>query len=217
MRRQIIVIGVGRFGSAVAIELERLGHEVLAIDRSSQAIEAVADYVTHAVTADVTDQETLRELGAQDFDAAVVAIGTDERSSIMATVLLKKLGVKFVLAKAQNALHGDILSMVGADRVVYPERETGIRVAHSLTMPLAKDYFDVGPGYGLAKVLVDSRLAGKTLEELDLRGRFGVTPLFLRRGDHVTMNPHREERLRLGDELTIAGRDEQLEQVLQMS
>ncbi len=216
MGRQIIVIGVGRFGSAVAMELERLGHEVLAIDRSSRAIEAVADYVTHAVTADVTDQETLRELGAQDFDAAVVAIGTDERSSIMATVLLKKLGVKFVLAKAQNALHGDILSMVGADRVVYPERETGIRVAHSLTMPLAKDYFDVGPGYGLAKVFVDSRLAGKTLEELDLRGRFGVTPLFLRRGEQVIMNPHREERLRLGDELTVAGRDEQLEQLLQM-
>ena len=216
MGRQIIVIGVGRFGSAVAMELERLGHEVLAIDRSSRAIEAVADYVTHAVTADVTDQETLRELGAQDFDAAVVAIGTDERSSIMATVLLKKLGVKFVLAKAQNALHGDILSMVGADRVVYPERETGIRVAHSLTMPLAKDYFDVGPGYGLAKVFVDSRLVGKTLEELDLRGRFGVTPLFLRRGEQVIMNPHREERLRLGDELTVAGRDEQLEQLLQM-
>ncbi|MCM8749302.1 TrkA family potassium uptake protein [Thermomicrobiaceae bacterium CFH 74404] len=216
MGRQIIVIGVGRFGSAVAMELERLGHEVLAIDRSSRAIEAVADYVTHAVTADVTDLETLRELGAQDFDAAVVAIGTDERSSIMATVLLKKLGVKFVLAKAQNALHGDILSMVGADRVVYPERETGIRVAHSLTMPLAKDYFDVGPGYGLAKVFVDSRLVGKTLEELDLRGRFGVTPLFLRRGEQVIMNPHREERLRLGDELTVAGRDEQLEQLLQM-
>jgi trk system potassium uptake protein TrkA len=214
MRKQFMVLGVGRFGSAVAIELERLGHEVLAIDRSERAIEAVADYVTHAVTADVTDLEVLRTLGAQDFDAAVVAIGADERSSIMATVLLKKLGVRFVLAKAQNQLHGDILTMVGADRVIYPERETGIRVAHSLTMPLAKDYFDVGPGYGLAKVVVDQRMAGKTLAELDLRERYGVTPLFLRRGDRVIMNPHREERVQVGDELTIAGRDEQLQQVL---
>jgi trk system potassium uptake protein len=211
--RQIMVLGTGRFGSAIARELERLGNEVLAMDRDPRAVEAIADDVTHALTADVSDQEVLRDLGPQDFDAAVVAIGTDERSSILATLILKRLGVRQVLSKAQNQLHGEILSMVGADRVVFPERETGTRVAHSLLMPFAVvDYFDVGPGYGLAKLRSES-MVGKTLEELDLRGRYGVTPLFLRRRDKVLMNPHREERLEEGDELTVAGRDEQLEKL----
>lgn len=213
MARQIMVLGTGRFGSAIARELERIGNEVLAMDRDSRAVEAIADHVTHAMTADVTDQEILKGLGPEDFDAAVVAIGTDERSSIMATLILKRLGVRQVLSKAQNELHGEILSMVGADRVVYPERETGARVAHSLLMPLVvTDYFDVGPGYGLAKLRA-AKMAGKTLEELDLRGSFGVTPLFLRRRDKVLMNPHREERLQEGDELTVAGRDDQLEKL----
>jgi trk system potassium uptake protein len=211
--RQIMVLGTGRFGSAIARELERLGNEVLAMDRDPRAVESIADDVTHAIAADVTDQEVLRGFGPHDFDAAVVAIGTDERSSILATVMLKRLGVRLVLSKAQNQLHGEILEMVGADRVVYPERETGTRVAHSLLMPLVvADYFDVGPGYGLAKLRSDS-IAGKTLEQLDLRGRYGVTPLFLRRGDKVLMNPHREERLEAGDEITVAGRDEQLEKI----
>jgi trk system potassium uptake protein len=211
--RQIMVLGTGRFGSAIARELERLGNEVLAMDRDPRSIEAIADHVTHALTADVTDLEILKGFGPQDFDAAVVAIGTDERSSIMATLILKRLGVGLVLSKAQNQLHGEILEMVGADRVVYPERETGTRVAHSLLMPLVvTDYFDVGPGYGLAKLRA-SKMAGKTLQELDLRASFGVTPLFLRRKDKVLMNPHREERLEEGDELTVAGRDDQLEKL----
>jgi trk system potassium uptake protein len=211
--RQIMVLGTGRFGSAIARELERLGNEVLAMDRDPRATEAIADHVTHALTADVTDQEVLRGFGPHEFDAAVVAIGTDERSSIMATLILKRLGVRHVLSKAQNELHGEILRMVGADRVVFPERETGTRVAHSLLMPLVvTDYFDVGPGYGLAKLRA-AKMAGKTLEELDLRGSYGVTPLFLRRGDKVLMNPHREERLEEGDELTVAGRDDQLEKL----
>jgi trk system potassium uptake protein len=211
--RQIMVLGTGRFGSAIARELERLGNEVLAMDRDPRSVEAIADHVTHAMTADVTDLEILKGLGPDDFDAAVVAIGTDERSSIMATLILKRLGVRLVLSKAQNQLHGEILEMVGADRVVYPERETGTRVAHSLLMPLVvSDYFDVGPGYGLAKLRA-TKMAGKTLQELDLRGTFGVTPLFLRRKDKVLMNPHREERLEEGDELTVAGRDDQLEKL----
>lgn len=213
MARQIMVVGVGRFGSAVARELEQLGHEVLAVDRDPRAIAAIADDVTQAIVADAVDQDVLTELGAPEFDAAVVAIGTDERSSILATTLLNRLGVKLVVAKAQNKLHGEILQMVGADRVIYPETETGTRVAHSLTMPLSvSDYFDVGPGYGLAKLSVAS-FAGKTLDDLELRTRYGVTPLFLRRGDKVIVNPHGSERLTAKDELTVAGKDEQLEKL----
>lgn len=210
-----MVVGVGRFGSAVARELERLGNEVLAVDRDSRAIEDIADDVTSAVSADVTVPETLQELGAADFDAAVVAIGADERSSILATVVLKRLGVRRIVAKAQNPLHGEILSMIGADRVILPESEAGTRVAHTLAMPmLVKEYFDVGPGYGLAKLDM-SAFAGKTLAELELRARYGVTPLFLRRKERVLVNPHETERIEPGDELTVAGRDELLEKLFQ--
>ena len=210
MARQVLILGAGRFGSAVATELERLGHEVLAVDSDTDVIEAIADEVTQAIVADVTDVDTLRRLGAADFDVAVVAIGTDERASILSTVLLKRLGVRYVLSKAHDPLHGDILRMVGADRVVFPELETGRRVAHSLTMPHAVvDYFDVGPGYGLAKVSCKS-CAGKTIEELNLRRRYGVTPLFLHRDDKVMVNPHPSERLQATDELVVAGLDEQL-------
>lgn len=213
MARQVMVVGAGRFGSAVARELERLGTEVLAVDREPRSIEALAEDVTAAVVADVTTEDALRELGAAEFDAAVVAIGADERASILATVLLKKLGVKTVVAKAHDRLHGEILGMVGADRVIYPESEAGTRLAHSLSMPLAVlEYFDVGPGYGLAKVRTDA-FAGKTLDELDLRGRYGVTPLFLHRKERVLVNPHDSERLEPGDILIVAGKDERLEKL----
>lgn len=212
MAQQVIVLGLGRFGGAVARELERLGHEVLAVDSHSRAVEEIAPFVTEAICADATDQDTLRDLGAQDFDAAVVGMSTDERASILITVLLKRVGVRFVLAKAHNTLHGDILNMVGADRVVFPELETGTRVAHSFSMPMVVDYFQVAPGYGLEKITTVT-LAGRTLRELDLRGRYGVTPVFLRRGDKVTVNPHIDERLEEGDELTVAGPDDRLERL----
>lgn len=212
MPKQVMVLGLGRFGSAVAEELERLGHEVLAVDTNSRAVERVAEHVTQAVVADCTEYEALEELGARDFDAAVVAVSSDERASILMTVLLKRLGVRFVLSKAHNALHGDILNMVGADRVVYPEEETGRRVAHSFSMAMVVDYFQVAPGYGIEKLSVDA-LAGKTLRDLDLRGRYGVTPLILRRGTKVIVNPHADERLQQHDELTIAGPDERLEKL----
>ena len=212
MPQQVIVLGLGRFGSAAALELERLGHEVLAVDMDIRAVDEIADHVTQAVRADATDPEALQELGAQDFDAAIVGTSSDQRASIFMTVLLKRMGVRFVLAKAQDALHGDILKMVGADRVVYPERETGTRVAHSFSMSMVVDYFEVAPGYGMEK-LTTIAFAGKTLQDLDLRGRYGVTPIFLRRGDKVTVNPHPHERLEAGDELTIAGPDERLEKL----
>ncbi len=118
----------------------------------ARAVGEISDHVTQAVRADATDPETLRGLGAQDFDAAIVGMSSDERASILITLLLKRIGVGFVLSKAQNALHGDILEMVGADHVVYPEHETGTRVAHSFSMSMVVDYFEVAPGYGLEKL-----------------------------------------------------------------
>jgi trk system potassium uptake protein TrkA len=201
---------MGRFGTAVAYELTRLGHEVLAVDRSEQVVRDVADQVTHAAQADITDLEALRDLGVGDFDTAVVAVASSLEASILATVMLKQLGVPRILAKAGTEIHGSILQQVGATRVIYPERETGTRLAHSFTAPGVQDYLDVAPGYGIARVSVPQAWARKSLGDLDLGKTCGVTVLALQRGQSVTLNPHRSEVLRLGDQLIVAGLDEDL-------
>lgn len=210
-KRQVAVLGLGRFGMAVARELTRLGHEVLAVDFNPRVVQDAADEVTHAVQADITDGEALEQLGLRDFDAAIVGVSSSLEASILATVLLRRLGVKRILAKAANDLHGSILEQVGASRVIYPERETGIRVAHSFAAPGVRDYLDVAPGYGFARVSIGDAYAGKSLREIDLRRTLHLTPIALVRGGVVTLNPHESEVLRRGDDLIVAGLDEDLE------
>jgi trk system potassium uptake protein TrkA len=211
--QQVVVIGLGRFGSALARELERLGHEVLAIDRSEQRVNDIAPDVTHALQLDAADEEALRSAGAAEFQTAVVAISTDAEPSIFATMVLKRLGVANVIAKAGSILHGEILSRVGADRVVFPERETGLRLAHSFNVPNVIDYLDVAPSFGIEKIRPPKSFVGKSLGELDLKGRLGLTPIAIRRGAQVFVNPAREERVAEGDELILIGRDEKLDQL----
>src|SRR5687767_4657208 len=169
-RRQIAVLGLGRFGQAVALELTRLGHDVLAVDRDERAVQSIADDVTHAVQADITDPDTIEALGLADFDTAIVAVSETLEASIMATVLLRRIGVRRIIAKAAHDLHGSILEQVGAMRVVYPERETGSRVAHSFRAPGVQDYLDAAPGYGIARVASAPSWIGKTIGEVDLAG-----------------------------------------------
>jgi trk system potassium uptake protein TrkA len=212
-REQVMVIGLGRFGSAVARELERLGHQVLAIDRSEQQVNDISSDVTHALQLDAADEDALRSAGAGDFQTAIVAISTDAEPSIFATMVLKRLGVRTVIAKAGSQLHAEILSRVGADRVVLPERETGLRLAHSFNVPNVIDYLDVAPNFGIEKIRPPASFIGKSLGELDLKTRIGLTPIALRRGQQVFVNPAREERLAEGDELILIGRDDKLDQL----
>jgi trk system potassium uptake protein TrkA len=212
-REQVLVIGLGRFGSALALELERLGHEVLAIDRNEQLVNDIAPDVTHALQLDAADEEALRSAGAGEFATAIVAISSDAEASIFATMVLKRLEVRTVIAKAGGLLHGEILARVGADRVVFPERETGLRLAHSFNVPNVLDYLDVAPNFGIEKIRPPKAFVGKSLGELDLKGRLGLTPIALRRGKQVFVNPAREERLADGDELILIGRDDKLEEL----
>ena len=212
-RRQVAVLGLGRFGSSVARELTRLGHDVLGMDGNEKLVQDLSTEITHAVQVDITDGDSLRELGLQNFDAAIVAVSSDLEVSILATVLLRQLGVKRVVAKAANNLHGSILEQVGAQRVFYPEAETGIRVAHSFAAPGVRDYLDVAPGYGIARVPVAAAFSGKSLADLDLGGAYRVTALALHREGQVTLHPHTSEVLHLGDELILAGLDEDLEKL----
>jgi trk system potassium uptake protein TrkA len=210
---QVVVIGLGRFGSAVALELERLGHEVLAIDRSEARVNDIARDVTHALELDAADEDALRSAGAADFTTAIVAISSDAESSIFATMVLKRLGVRNVIAKAGSALHGEILARAGADRVVYPERETGLRLAHSFNVPNVIDYLDVAPGFGIEKIRPPKSFVGRSLADLDLKRALGLTPIALRRGAQVFINPAGDERVAEGDELIIVGRDEKLQRL----
>jgi len=212
-RRQVAVLGLGRFGSAVARELAKLGHEVLAVDSSEKIAQDLGNEVTHAAQADITDEETLKALGLRDFDAVIVGVSSDLQVSILATALLRRLGVKRIVAKAANELHGSILQEVGASRVVYPERETGYRLAHSFAAPGVTDYLDVAPDYGIARIAVAESWVGKQLGEIDTEKSCGVIVMAITRDGHAIASPPATERLRPGDTLIVAGPDENLERL----
>lgn len=205
MKEHVAVLGLGRFGSAVATELVNIGHEVLGIDGDIATVQRLSSQLTHVVQANVTDEETLTRLGLSEFDAAVVGITGDLETSILATLLLKRLGVKRVIVKARNATHGEILTRVGADRVVYPERDTGVRVAHSWSSIDITDSLDVIEGYSISKLAVPTELVGKTVQQAILDGEFNVTLLLLSRGDRVTVYPSPSDVLRTGDLLVMSG------------
>ena len=210
MKQSVLVIGLGRFGMAASRELMRLGHDVLAVDRSEASVNEIAPEVTHAVQANATDVDALKSIGAGEFGHAIVAISSEAEPSIFATMALKQLGVGNVVAKAGTALHGSILERVGADRVVYPEREMGARVAHEFNIRNVVDYLDVAPGFGIVRMRPAAEWVGKSLRELDFPGRLALTPVALRRGKQVTVNPHRDEKVEATDELILIGRDEKL-------
>ena len=212
MKHSVLVIGLGRFGTSAARELMRLGHDVLAVDRDEQPVNDIAPLVTQALQADASDVDALKAIGAGEFDHAIVAISSATEPSIFATLALKQLGVRNVVAKAGSQLHGTILERVGADRVVYPEREVGVRVAHIFPYSHVIDYIDIAPGFGITMLRPPASSVGRPLSELDL-GRRQLSPVALRRGDRVTVNPPLSETVQDGDLLILVGRDAGLEQL----
>jgi trk system potassium uptake protein len=213
MGYSVLVVGLGRFGTSAALEAMALGHEVLAIDNDEARVNRIAPQVTHAMELDARDDTALRAVGAGDFEFAIIAISSSIETSIFATMAVKTLGAHHIVAKAASELHGAILERVGAERVVYPEREAGARVTHILGVPDVLDYLDVGPEFGVAKIRVPTAYVGRTLGDVDLRGRFGLAPVAIRRGRKVTVIPHRDERLGASDELILLGRDDHLDQL----
>ena len=209
MKQSVLVIGLGRFGTAAARELMAIGHDVLAVDRDEALVNEIAQDVTSAVQADASDTEVLEGLGAADFDHAIVAISGDAQSSIFATMALRNLGVGNVVAKAGTSLHGAILERVGATRVVYPELEMGSRVAHSFASRHVIDYLDIAPGFGIVRFSVPPGWSGRSVGDLDLPGR-GLTVVAIRQGDRLTVSPDAETSVTAGDELVIVGADDRL-------
>ena len=214
MKKQICVIGMGRFGATVAKELYQSGHDLLAIDIDESKIQDMLGQVTYAVRADATNESLLRELGVSDFDVAIVALGSENiQASILITVLLKSMGIPFIIARAANELHGNTLERIGADKVVYPEMESARRVAHVDFNSGILDYMEIAPNSGISKVRPPEEMLRHTLEDAGVGGpqsKYGVVVLAIRRGRTYILNPSKDEEIKPGDLLIIAGRNDQM-------
>lgn len=205
--KQFIVIGIGRFGEAVAETLNELGHEVLVIDTDEEAIQKISDKVTHAVAADATDENVLKSLGVRNFDVAVVAIGSDIQSSIMTTLMLKELGVRYVVAKAQSELHARVLMRIGADKIVLPERDMGERVAHNLISSNILDYIELSEEHSIIEYAVPESWIGKELRDINMRVRYGVTVVAIRNlnDEKINISPKADNEIKEGDIMIVIG------------
>jgi len=216
MKKQIVVIGLGQFGMSMATTLACLGHDVLALDKNEREIQNVASQVTHAVQIDATNEALLKELGVGNFDIGIVGIGSRIESSVLATILLKKLGVPYIIARADSELHGSILEKIGADTVVYPECETGFRIAQGVTLTDVSDYMSLTPGYGVSKLVAPSYFVGNKLSELGFvrEGKWEIAVFLIMRGDEVIVSPRQSEVVKLDDILIVAGSHDTLEKLL---
>lgn len=217
MGRLFVVIGLGRFGAGVARTLLEEGQTVLGLDSSLARIQEMSHFLSRVARCNATDIESLRVLGVPAADTAVVAIGDSMEASILCTLNLKELGVPRVVAKAVNEQHGKALERVGADRVVYPQRDMGVRVAHNLVAAQVRDYVRLSPSHSMLEVEVSARLAGKTLRELALPHRFNCTAVAVQRGRRVITPPGADERLREGDLLVVIGPDKGLQELEEAS
>jgi len=211
--KQFVVVGLGRFGVSVATTLAENGHDVLAIDRDPEKVQAISGDVTHAVEADATDEEALKTLGVRNFDVAVVSIGDNVSANILCTLILKELGVPYVIVKAPDKLHGKVLSKVGADRIVYPERDMGVRIAQNLISSNVLDYIEFAPEYGVIEILASDNMVGRTLKELELRASFDVNVMAIKRGDQLYISPGAEDKIEIGDKLVLMGKNENLDKM----
>lgn len=210
LKQQIVVLGLGRFGSALAEALYEQGHDVLAVDRDIRRVEEILPRVTHAAQADATDPDALAELSVNEFDSAVVAMTETMEASILATISLKDLGLRHIVAKARSDQHARILTRIGADQVVFPERDMGIRWARRFAMPNMRDYLEIIPGFGISTLIPDGSLVGRKISEIGFGERLGLTLIGLARGEVVRLYPSMEEEIHLGDILIVAGADKRL-------
>ena len=204
------VIGLGTFGYHVARTLTQGGAEVIACDVDVEKVREISEYVSLAYVLDAMDAKALKESGIANVDVAVVSVGENIEASILIVVQLKELGVKEIVAKAVNPLHGKVLEKLGVDRVVYPEKEMAIRVAHSLLAGEFIEEIPIGEKHSLFELKAFDFMLGKTLKELDVRRRFGVSVLAIKRGENLIVNPMGDEKILPGDILVVLGTTEQL-------
>lgn len=201
--KSFVVIGCGRFGSSVARTLSELGYEVMVVDIDEEKVQELSDDVTHAIVLDVMDEVSLKEIGISNFDVAVISIGSHTEASIMATLIAKEAGVKKVVAKATSDFQGKILKKVGADKVIYPERDMGIRVAHNLVSTNVLEFIELSPDYGIIEIEALSNWVGKSLEELQLPTKNNINVIAIKSGEKMNIIPTGSTVIKKNDVLVI--------------
>jgi trk system potassium uptake protein TrkA len=214
MRKQIVVIGLGRLGLSLAKTLMTIGHEVLALDNDEKLIQDISPFVTRAVQVDTTNESALKELGVSNYDIGIVVMPEIE-ISVLSTIVIQKLGVPYIMGRAVNELHGLILEKVGVNKVFYPDRDMGAGIAYVLTLGDVIDYIPVTSGYGVVRMTVPADFVGKTLSEAGFgyHGILNVVALILQRKKEILVNPDAGETIIPEDVLVVAGNWEKLEEL----
>ncbi|MCI8693647.1 MAG: TrkA family potassium uptake protein [Lachnospiraceae bacterium] len=211
--KEYIVIGLGRFGNSVAKQLEANGCKVLAVDRSEQRVGQIAEYVTLAMRIDVTDEEALGALGGRNFDGAVISIGHGLEASVLATIWAKEQGIPQIIVKAYDEMQGKILAKVGADEIVYPERQMGVHLANDLAFNNLFDTIELTSEYSIADVDILDSWAGKNLKELKIREKYGVNVIAVKRGGVLLISPSADEPMKNNDVFVLLGRNQTLQKI----
>lgn len=212
-KRQFAVLGLGKFGSSIAITLANAGYEVIAVDRNEENVQEIADVVTYALRADVTEPGVLKNIGVRNVDAVVVAMSDNMEGSVMATILAKEEGAPYVLSKAGNEMHGTILEKIGADEVIYPEKAMGARIAKKLISGKFLDLYELTKSFSIIEIKVPERWENKTLRELSLRKK-GINIIGMIEGDKVTVSIDPDLPLPVGETLIIVAQNEILSKIV---
>ncbi len=217
--RSFAVIGLGRFGSAMANTLVELGQDVIGVDSDEDRVRELAEVVSQAAQIDATDLRALKEVGVHDVDVAVVSIGENIEASLLVVMQVMELGVNEIIAKAVTPLHGRILQKLGVKRVIYPERDMAIRVAHSLVVPNSLDYIELSRDFSIVEIPAPKEFVGQSLKQLELRPRYGLTLIAVKRkpdnggGEVTNIAPLADEVIEAGDVLSLLGANERLAQL----
>lgn len=211
--KQYLVLGLGRFGTSLARSLCELGQEVLAVDSNPNLVEAIAPYVTQAVQLDATDEAALGSLGVSNFDAAVVSIGENTRDSILVSVLLKEMGVPYLISKANDELHAKVLRKLGVDKVVFPERDMGARVARSILSPNVLELMELSDDHRIIEIKPPAKWVGQTIIGLNVRRRYGVNILAIYRDDKFIASPSADTLLQENDMLLVLGKKADIDEL----
>lgn len=213
MKKQFAVCGLGSFGESIALELQKLGCEVIVVDKNMERVQKIADSVSYAMQADIEDSEFIKSLGARNLDGVIIAEAESVEASIMATLSCKEVGVSNVIAKAKNERHATVLKKVGADVIVFPEKEMGIRMAKNLMAASFTDWIALSPDYSIVETPMPAKWVGKTLKELDVRQSFEVNVVGIKRGVDVEVNPDPSEVLYKDMVLILVGSNKALEAI----
>lgn len=211
--KQFIVIGLGRFGSSVAKNLMEGGNEVLAVDKKEERVNKLRDELTHVIEADAADADVLESLGVSNLDVGIVSIGDDVHANILTTLILKEKGVPEVVSRAVNEMHGKILTRVGADKVVFPERDMGERVAQHLISENMLDYIEVSPDHSIIEIVAPDFMVDRSLREINLRSEYDINVMAIRRGEDLNLTPGGNDKVYEGDILVILGENEHLDSI----